>query len=274
MSKENAVVAVNPNSNLPDFMKSADPNKGRELLQEFVVPPRIKVMQTNSENAETYPAGTVLLSATKNIIAGKEAGEDGDPFLIVPVFFYPEYCIWSPLALKGQVPMILDRSTDPTSDIAKRAKSKELREAKYTVEKHGEIDVRYVEHLNFLCAIYGDHPLRDTVCIMSFSRGEWGAGSRFTNMLDQRKAPPFGCVFQAQVSAKKRTNAKGSWYGIDISNPPENISPWVTAQEYADYEAIYDGLAAKHKLGLIKADHEDPEDETAPDTSIDEAAQY
>lgn len=240
---------------IPDFMRDAE--LGTHDLANFVTPPRAKVVQAQSGPplSDMFHPGDVIAVPIMQMIAPMNA-DDGTLFVIVPVFFYPEWCQWNPLELKGTAPAIVARSLDPRSDLARKCKDS----TKFR-EPHPEMPglfVRNVEHLNFVCSLMSNDSMFGMPLILSFSRGEHRSGSNFAALIRLRKAPMYGCQFVAQVPKKKRANQKGQWFGIDIMNPPEGIDSYVRDEElFKSLQAEYERMRDAHARGVLVVDHDE-----------------
>jgi len=245
------IVAVQPDLQVPDFLKGEEA-AGVDMLKHFVEPPILKVVQKQSADdlVSMFETGDVIVLPTRSLVAPYEGTDGPTPFLFVPIFFYPEWCTWTPMELRGQVPAIINRSSDRNGEIAMKAANPDARyeEVEYEGRK---VEVRHVQHLNFIVTLY-NHPLAGEPMIMSFARGEHRSGTRLASLIKTRKAPIYACVFQGQVCKEPRKNNKGSWYGIDVSNPTEDISPWVTAEEYAQLKAQYEEVSQVVAQGRMR----------------------
>jgi len=248
---------------LPDFMKDKEIT-GLDHLKEFVIPPRLKIVQKQSDDSllELYKPGTVILTPSNSMVAKFDKEGKTGVFHFVPVFFYPEWATWNPILLKGQEPAIRYRTTDPTDPIVAKARNKTLREE--TIPEHPDMKMRHCEHLNFIIMLV-NHEHAGTPILMSFSRGEWSTGSKFSSLITMRKASPFGCVFAAHI-AFRPGSGKGTWYGLDIANPDPGVqSPWVSSEDdYNAYEALHKEFEDHHKNSRLKAALEDEPVEDDP----------
>jgi len=254
---------------LPAFLEDEEVI-GIETLSEYVVPPRVKTVQKQAmdELLKYFGAGDVILSPLNALIAEMPRDEKGRPkegetasFYVVPIFFYPEWATWNPIELKGSEPAIKYRTVDPTDPIVAKSKNPSLRFENVPNDSSGKLQVRHVEHLNYIVVLYG-HPLGAEPCILSFSRGEHNAGSKFAALIRMRKASLFGCVFKATVNL--RHGQLGDWYGIDLTNP-DNRSPWVTKEEYLQFKELHEQFAKYHKEARLRArlEYDSPEPDEA-----------
>lgn len=257
-----AITKVNPNlptvAVVPEFMAEEEV-LGLEVLKQFIVPPFIKIVQKQAgdELLQYFGAGDVILSPANAMIAemprdnkGRVVDGSRTSFRVVPVLFYPEWLTWNPIELKGAEPSIRYRTLDPNDPVVSKARAPALRSEPHP--DHPELKIRHVEHLNFLVILY-DHPLGSEPAILSFARGEWRSGSKFANLIRMRKAPIYGCVFEAVVT--HRVGQLGDWFGFDMCNPEEG-SPWVKKEEYPTFKAIHEEFDKYNKEAKIRAQYE------------------
>ena len=256
------VTKVNPLA-VPEFMRG-DETKGTEALAEFVIPPRIKVVQKQSrqELLDLFGPGDVILAPSNvpilELTRLPKGGIDTEgpmSFNIVPLFFYPEWATWNPIELRGQESAIRYRTTDPTDPIVSKARNANLREEPHPDD--GQLKIRHVEHLNYIVMLVGS-ALEGTPALLSFAKGEWQAGSNFASLIKMRKAPLFGCVFTATVAL--RPGKLGQWYGLDISNPSD-VKPWVDPEQYAAFNELHDEFTEHARKMRLKADLVDDNEE-------------
>lgn len=254
----------------PDFMREAD--KGLELVRQYVVPPRLKIIQKSASNDlfEHYGLGDVIIVPDGITVLSPERANNGRPtledepfFLFCPLFMFPEWVAWTDYNTRGNAPVIMDRTTDPNHPLRAKCKSQRFRD-----EKVNGVLVHNVEHLNFIVRLL-DPDIPEKYVILSFARGEWKSGSSFCNLLQLRNAPLYGCVFEASLAYRPGTG-KGDWYGLDISNPKDqNIPAFVSAETFKVHQELWKGFAEGHKAGMIRPTYDEdfPEEETAEPTS-------
>src|ERR1035437_6484816 len=100
---------------MPEFMKQKKA-VGLEGAADYILVQRLKVVQKMAEakTLEMYnPADTILVPANKLIAGAVKAADgklktEGDPFDLVPMFFFPSWAKVNDLKLKGQEPMFLE----------------------------------------------------------------------------------------------------------------------------------------------------------------------
>lgn len=256
MTEETELTEVqNTQVTVPDFMKdSVDHSAG--AMTEFIRPNRIRCLQSLSDLVKErhYHAGDIIALPLKQMIAPVKLNEQGaptktgEPFHIVPIYFYPEYITWNP---RGSKKAIRERTTDPNSEIAKKARNPETREETIDSEK-----VKHQEHLNFIVMVIDAPGFENMAMSLSYSKSEWLTGSNLCTLIRSRQAPSYGCIFKAQ--ANMRTNSEGEWYGIDVSNPDSNQSAFVENKEqFEAYEKLHDQFHKAYEKGLIDIGHDE-----------------
>ncbi|PHR92027.1 MAG: hypothetical protein COA69_09685, partial [Robiginitomaculum sp.] len=155
------------------------------------------------------------------LIAEKES-----PFEFVPLAFYAEFGKWSDRRDKDS-DMIVERSYDPLSEVAKKSMDPDQRVEVYAGHEgkpeRDQWKYRYVHSLNFPGFIYGDHPLSGTQVTLTFSKGEFGTGQRLINAIQLRRMPVDGVSKKvplwAQVwefTSTLRQKEDRKWYGLDF----------------------------------------------------------
>lgn len=239
---------------------------GTEGIGEYIKPPRVKVVQPQSRApfSEQFNKGDVVLVPQMQIVApvvlsdkGKPTNS-GTPFHFIPLFFFPEWCTWNPIQMQGQLPVIRERTFDTKSELARKAKVKEMWFEK--CPENPEFNIRHCEHLNFIVLLTGNNPFAGTTCVISYARGTYRSGSTLLSLVQMRNASIFGCQFEAK--AQLLTNEKGEWYTLDATNPSpaSNVSPWVTDKEvYAKLKDMHTELKEAHAKSLIIIEHDDDE---------------
>lgn len=230
---------------------------GLDIVRTYVRPPRAKIVQPQSgaELRKEFPEGSVIMQPGNVMIAPmtfdeatKRYGDSSAPFTFVPLFFYPEYFVFNPINLT-QLPTIRDRSTDPKSDIAVRARAKATWEAPCPEDTTGKEKIRFTEVLTYIIHVTSVPELWGKPLSMTFMRGEHKTGVKFSGDIMLRKADLFANVFQANTS--QRIKDRFNWYGYNITAPMQG-SQWVeSAEEFEFYKNLYQDFAAAHRDGLL-----------------------
>jgi hypothetical protein len=259
--KPTAITKVQPATELarPDFMNEAP--MGVDDLKQFITPPRLKIVQKQAgdELLKLFGIGDTIITPNNLLVSemerdnrGQPAGE-AEPFLFVPIYFFVEFCTWNPMELKGIAPAIRARSVDPNSDIARKARDASLRMEQ--LPDNPKLKMRHVEHLNFISMLIGPRLIHDEPVVTSFSKGEHGKGRNLCSLIKMRKAPIYGCVFEAHTAY--RENQMGNWWGWDVINPSGDQNPWVEQANFEAFKALHLEFAKLHQSGKVRVDYED-----------------
>lgn len=244
---------------VPSFMQEDRElvKSSTEELGQFIYPPRVKIIQSNASEAYSqFTPGSVILAPQGVVIAELE-----EPFYFVPLLFYPEWITINPYELKGTLPMIRERSFDPRSTIARKARNPETRREKFP--DTGNHEAKHTEFLTFICLIVNDERVTGMPVVLSFSSGSHRDGAQLSSLITMRRAPLFGCVFQGVVPAEKRKHAKGNpSYVIIPSNPDESNenapAPFVQDRDtYEQLKALHLKLKASQSSILAQYDDDD-----------------
>lgn len=258
---QTAIVAP---SNIPSYLAElAQDDTSMDALQKYRVLPRFKVVQSTAkqELLAVFAPGDVILQPGQVQVAKANPKEmKSSEFMFVPLCFYTEFCKWSDLK-DQQSPRILERSFDPTSEVAKKSQDAKLRQEKYG---QGFI-ARYCEHLNYPGVIIGDHPLNGTAAAISFSRGEYTTGLNFANSLMLRKLPLWAQVMSIRTGFRNPTPDK-KWWGMDLS-----YSRVATEEEAPNFKSLHLELKELIDKKLLVVDHAEGDDDV--DGANDAAAE-
>ena len=252
---------VTPSNQLttaPDFM-GEEVGQGTEQLGNYYIPPYLKVVQKQAENAllEKFNIGYVVAIQSPNeptlLWDSKEASE---PILFTPLFFFVEYATWLPYELKGQDSTILDRSFDPDSEVAKKSRNKATWSEQY--KDTGE-NVRHCEHLCFIIRIWNAN--FDDPCVLTFLRGSHKAGRNFANLAKSRRlqngsvAPLYGCRYQ--LTTTDASNMKQQEYKVPVVDNPMS-EPFVTDPNlYAQLKESHQALKELYESKQIQVNYEE-----------------
>jgi len=253
---ESNITKINPN--LPAYMQE-DGLMGTEELSKIVRPPLLRIIQKSSSDdlLEKFDKGDLIIRPADALVASYNNGNP-DKFLFTPIIYWREFVTWAPLTLKGQVPAVLGTTRDENSALARKAMDATLREEEIQYEGM-TFTANHVAHLNFLFIIQNNDAMGFEPALFSFCRGEYVTGTKFASMIKQCHAPIFSRIYEGQVSPTPRSNQKGSWYGLDINNPTDDISPWVDSDLYAQYKDLYEKFSISLKSDNIKTDYESSE---------------
>ena len=252
-------------------------------LQQYWTPDRVKIVQAQSgeQFKKQFNVGDTVLVPQMLLIA-----KVGQPFWVTPIFMYTEFCVWNPYGLKGQLPVIRERTFDPNSPIARKAKSRKEEEL-YAIcpeapkGKQGDqlYKLRYCEHINWLAALRfnkekPDHPAHRHINIpilFSFHHSGFFEGRNLSTLIINRGVHTF--AGQYQFVTEDKTNSKGTWKGFTITNPSldSGMSSFVeNEEEYQNFESVYNRIQMQFAAGEIYSGDfsEDLEEEnTVPDSA-------
>lgn len=233
----------------PNFLAQyMDEDTSLEALKEHRTVPRFKIIQptTEEELKNTFGAGSAIVRPGDTMVckySGNSNIEALESFDFVPLYFFVEWAKWRDL--KGTGDMVLEKSFDSASDVATRSKNADTRKELYpdheNLQDNEKCYFQYVEHLRFLGAIYGDHPLAGTPVTLSFERGEWGQGKNFISAISLRrqkfvtgvspdtdeatvsKQIPLWAQVWRMKTVYHNPDALRKWYGFAFEAAPESI---------------------------------------------------
>lgn len=251
---------------VPEFMAD-DRLAGLEVLKQYVTPRRLKIVQRNSDEEllTTFFQGDIIVHPDNELVCSMKRDKQGRPtgesdgFLFTPLYMFLEFCTWNPFKLKGKEPAIINRSTDPHGRIAMKARNPETRFEQHP--KDPSLQIRHVEHLNFVVAIEGVND--DEPVLLTFDRGDHRAGRQFCDLVVNRKGSLYGGVYAADLVL--RENDHGMWWGVDVSNPSiEDSPPFVDEVTYKKYKALHQYYLELHQGSTLRPEYVQ---ETEPDTT-------
>lgn len=177
----NDVTATQPNdAALINLMGNSDDDFVDMRKRDFILP-RAQLTQPLSPDVVEgrCPAGAIRDSSTKQVIvAPKQEG-----MFIIPLMFWLEWIEWNRDRDASKDKMIIERSVDPTSKLARRAEAWET-----YVNDQGKEKAVVTEYYNFVCAIinakYNDY---DSVYLTGFARSSHKIGKMWLNSMYKRR---------------------------------------------------------------------------------------
>jgi hypothetical protein len=235
---------------------------GFELAVGYDKPSFGKVIQqmTGSPFKPPFNEGDLIIVPDSERIITKD-----EIFHFAPVFFYPEFCIHNPR--EGKLEWIREKTLDPTSDLAKRAKSSDPTINSFPCPENPKYDCKYTQHLNFVIVLLDhDEAIGDTPIVLTFHRGEFQRGSKIIKLVKARKIEHiFACRLQASISL--RITAKGQWYGLDIINPEDGIC-LVDEDRKDQFYELYKSIYKTYKERGIDIDYDASSDDITIDGTV------
>ena len=200
--KETTEVAVKANTDLdrPSFIPQS--TEGLEnVRQEDLIIPRIVLEQALSPGVKggTFAVGDLINSLSEELIC-----PFGGSRLITPIKHWIEWIEWISREDGGGIKA---RSTDPTSELAKRCAANE----KCMVQ--GREVPAVTEYHSFLVALVdGETPSPEDVVCLSLGKTNHKVGRELLTKARQRQAPLDAGVYS--LSAEEASNKKGDDYFI------------------------------------------------------------
>ena len=254
--EETAVSAQSPGA-LPSYLQAYEGETGVENLQEFIKPPRLKIVQKQADDSllERFSVGDMICTPAQELVVNK-----GEPLVVAPLFFWPEWATWNPYELKDNLDTIAYRTTDPEDPLVAKCRNPNMRSEDYVVNGEVQVDKKgsplkltHCEHLNYLLEILSG-PQAGSQAIISFFRAQHQDGTNFAQLIKMRKAPLFATQFELKTYQKSYSG--NSWYGTRISNP-QTVAPFATEEEFEFRKKIFEEMTTAHAKGQIIVDHDD-----------------
>ena len=236
MSNVPEVKDTKSNMEVPEYLQlyaaEHDLETGLEEILESSRPPFVKIVQDQSTElrAKGFSVGDVLLTEDDFCIADIIKNETGqatkqsERVSFTPLSFYREWICRNPLNVK---PFIRERSRDPNSVIARKAKSFDQSISNEFHPDHpGDPKkmMKFCETLNYISLLHGVEGYEDKVVIVSFSVGSYKNGKDFGTLLSMRRlpngasAPYYMCNFELFSEYSTSTNGD-VYYALQASNP-------------------------------------------------------
>jgi hypothetical protein len=253
---------------LPNFMlqlmESGDDGFGDDI-KEYIKYPDLKIIQktTKEDLIELHGIGSCILIPGGTLIATK-----GEHFDVIPIFRHTEFCLHSSIK-DEQSPMILERSYDPNSELAMRARDKDKRKESYP--DNDQWFYQWVEHLNFACLISNGKDLDLTPVNISFNKGEFFQGKTMLNAMYQRKLKgnrvPMYLQRLSFTPAFRDISVDQKWWGMDFAFAEESLI--LDPELGAFCDAQHNELKKAFKEKRLVVDYDVDNTETAVDVDID-----
>lgn len=227
-------------------------------MNQYARPPRLTVVQALSGPPLKPPFREGDIIVTPQMI---KVGDEQTPFSFTPIIFFVDFLCMNPVQMRGQLPFIRERSFDPNSTVAKKARAF----VKEPCPENKEHQIKYVQNLNFVCIIHSED-ISEMPIAMSFNRGTFKVGQSMIGLIqDRRGAPPYVIRLRGItriIPGKPPT----SFPGLDIKNDP---SPWVEESQVERFKLLHDNLQQLVSTGQMDIDlngddlpSDDPANET------------
>ncbi len=244
------------NQQLPAFMarEQGARGEGKEGLKQYFVPPRLKIVQSQArkELRDRFPIGTIVAMPAGVVVANSYQS-----FLFTPFFQFTEFVTFNPIA-EG-VDTIRDRSTDPSSEIAKKARNtKTRREAcpDQILKDPSKNIMRHTEVINYLSVIWNVPELHMMPVLIPFMSGGFKDGKMVSTLIEFRANDPdiYACVLQGVLSDRKGDG--NDYFGINIENPRDGGWYVQSNEEYLALQAMHRKFKLMYGGGELRADYD------------------
>lgn len=250
---------------VPDHLTGLTGTTGTEQLEQFVVPPRLKIVQKQADDVllDQFKVGDLVISPANSLVA-----KAGEPVAFVPLFFWAEWCIWNPFELKADpsVDTIAYRTTDAADPLVAKCRNKKTRAEDYldaggqpkVDSKGNNMQVRNVEHLNFMITLLSG-PLAGATVVQSFFKAQHSDGTNFNQLIKVRsggRIPLYAMQFE--MMTYDRSYGGNTWKGLKVQNPI-SVEPWCTKESLEILREQYEGFVKLHGEGVIQPDFDTDE---------------
>lgn len=260
MSEQNKgmTLHLDPNTALPAFLAN-EKKIVIEGMDKYQTTPRLYITQ-----GLTKPETQALVGGQGGCVLmpdGIPVCKAGESFTFVAIAFFVTFEKWKDRRDTTTTKLVVDASRDPSSEIAKRALDKNLRNEDYENGQKGAdgkpLQYRYVECLNFIFAIV-DGQAQGSFALVTFSRGERYTGGKLVSMLQRRPASMFAYRVVAKPTVRQRNG--NTWYGLDFNNPADG--PYVTEDAFKHFTECNKGFMDKINAGdfVVNREEEDASD--------------
>lgn len=242
---------------VPDFLQNYnEQDTSLANVSGYRILPRISLIQglTPQEKRGGHAPGDAILSPGGSLLMRM-----GQPVLFVPLFNFTEFISYWDRNDKSHESVIAERTYNPTSVCARKARSKDGRREPYGERDKNGVPRYYqnhVEHIQFAVLIYsGD--LAGTIATLSFAKGEYFVGQAFCSLIMQRRVDGRNVPLWAQVyemkSAVHKNKRGNEWFGIDCQNP-QNAAPFIKNEEAPTFRAEFEKLNEQFQKGVLTSD--------------------
>lgn len=247
----------------PSYLANVPPPTDKHTawgMDSFSKPPRIFVVQALSKPPlkPPYKDGDIVVSGAGKFI---KIGDLETPYSFTPVLFFVDYLALNPNSVQ---PFIRERSFDPASTLAKKAKA-------FTREpcpgQAADQVIKYVVNLNFIVIIHNEE-IGEMPVHQSFNRGTFKIGQSLIGLIQDRrntKHIPYCHRYQAitrMIPGKGQT----TFPAPDIKNDP---IPFVLDEDaFKRYEKLSKDLEELVLAGKLETDI-DPLDASEGDAKND-----
>ena len=266
---------------VPDWMVVDKTDSGTELMGRYVSPPRLKIVQGSSKQdlKQEFGESAVVMAPENRLVVGpitkdspinQATGKrEGGKIRCVPLFFFPEFLCTNPLGVPN-LGFIRERTQDPDSALARKCQGrKEGRE--FPCPEDPSKLCKYSESLNFIVAIWEPSDFIEPA-LVTFRAGSWIEGAnwcKIIKMMDQRKIPIYGQVFEINVGPRNKD--QWDYYGFNVRSAlqPNGIPELVTDQPWFEHaKALHKDFKQNHADKVLQVAVDDDDATSAQDGNI------
>lgn len=206
-----------------------------QSLLRAVVMPRMKIVQKTASQQllAAHAPGEIINGSTGEVfrkptmVGNKAAWDATPPLLVTPVLFWREFLVMNSLGLQ---PVVLDRSFDEASEIARIATSQER--TRPHPNKDPKKVIKFCDAYNFIFFLHDPQEAKGSVCLATFISTAVMPARRLASLIVGRNAPIYAGVYA--MSVEQRSNDDGEWWSPVFRN-----AGWVS-------EELGNQLAEKH----------------------------
>lgn len=263
---ETTAVAVAAGAALPAYLQGTD-REGFEGLDKYRIVPRMRIVQQQSKDElrEVAGEGGVILRPDNLPVFTQ-----GESVIAVPVFIFTTYEKWRD-ANDPEEGLVLAVSTDPASDLARRAQDASKWSEAYS--DGSGLHYKYVESINAVLHLTTG-PAAGRTAILSFNITAFPIGKQLVSMLRSRKVALY--ANRVEIGTTKRTKGRNSWWTPTINNPADG--PFVSEEIFREMQGYHAEMVEAYNSGafVFAGSGDDADHGESPDgggeTSGDEAS--
>tara|TARA_R110002096_G_C14661938_1_gene728402 strand:- start:15000 stop:15860 length:861 start_codon:yes stop_codon:yes gene_type:complete len=245
--------------------EAAENDTSKDALKEHLVLPQLRIVPTSpgermKQYKEQYGEGALVITP-----AGIAIAPNNTWVKVVPLFMFTEFRQWHDRDDSGSN-AIVERSHDPTSLLAIKARDEARREEIYgdpnrTVGgKPAPFMYQFMEHLCFVVLVY-DGEGRGTPAVLEFQRGSLWKGKEFSSACLMRRVNGIECPLWTQVwevSTREVTKKGYTWWALEFRNP-EDGTMLITDDEATSFRSQWETHREAHNAQRLVVDLADAE---------------
>lgn len=246
---------------IPEFMLGLPKEElGTELMKQYVSPPRMKIVQGQSQQElkRLFPESSVVITPEMIGVTGaidfRNGQEESDFIRVVPVFFYTEYCLFNPMGVK---PYCRERSIDAQSKLAIRCKGQIDKRSMPCPEDLSKL-CKYQEVFNFILYVWNPDVYKDPV-LLSLKSSDFVCGKEWCRLACiPRGVPCYGQVFELNCSPRKKDD--NNWYGWNVRHAitEQGMIEFVRNEEWFNHlREVHAQFVDNYRADELRANYDD-----------------